>query len=208
MSNYPFKLEELPYSYDALEPYISRKTLEIHHDRLLKKYTDNLNEALKDYPEFHSMSLEELLKNCSILPFSISKAVMRNAGGVFNHRFYFDGMTDKSEKKPFKMLGLAILNEYRSLENFKKEFTDCAMSVFGSGYACFCFDSQLRPVMVTTANQLTPISCNLCPILMIDVWEHSYFLDYYEKRIDYINGWFELINWRRAEEIYLSLLGA
>lgn len=199
---YPFKLIELDYSYDALEPSIDARTVEIHHNKHLKKYVDNLNNALKDYPKFHRWSLQGLLKNSYLLPYAIQNDVINNGGGVYNHNFYFSCMTPNSVINSQSNLYRAIESQFGSYENFKANFKSTALKVFGSGYAALCKDKLGRLKIATLPNQCTVLSIDLTPILMIDVWEHSYYLKYQNRRIEYIDNWFDIINWEFAELCY------
>lgn len=201
---YPFKLIDLPYSYDALEPFIDTKTVEIHHNKHLKKYVDNLNSTLEDYPKYQCWSLNELIKNSYLLPYKIQNDVINNAGGVFNHNFYFQGMTPDSSPGPQRNLLAAILCQFGSFEEFKALFQETALKVFGSGYAVLCIDKSKRLKIATLPNQCTVLNNDLCPIIMIDVWEHAYYLKYQNRRDLYIDNWFHLINWNFAEKCYLK----
>lgn len=188
--HYPFVNPPLPYAYDALEPCIDQKTMYLHHDRHLQTYVDNLNAALKDYPKLHTLSLEELLACPDHLPSSVQTAVTNNAGGVFNHIFYFSILGQI--EYPGNLLG-HIFFSFGNFEEFEKNFTDAALSVFGSGYAWLVFDQTGRLKIITTKNQDTPIPLGLYPMLVIDVWEHAYYLKHYNLRADYIKNWFHII---------------
>ncbi|MEG0691877.1 MAG: superoxide dismutase [Oscillospiraceae bacterium] len=193
----------LDYAYDALEPFIDAKTIEIHHNRHLKKYVDTLNKTLENYPKYQCWSLKELIKNSYLLPYSIQTDVINNAGGVFNHNFYFSCMTPNSSRFPLPNLFAAIECQFCSFNEFKSTFKDTALKVFGSGYAALCVDKLKRLKIVTLPNQCTVLPIDLRPILMIDVWEHAYYLKYQNLRANYIDSWFELIDWEFAEECYL-----
>ena len=204
--HYPFELNPLPYSYDALEPYIDSKTVEIHHDRHLKTYVENLNKTLKDYPQYHSWSIEKLILQNQILPKKIQKAVFNNAGGIYNHNFYFDMLSPDDSDMSNGFLLKAIIKTYGSFEKFKEEFKEAALSVFGSGYAWLLTDHNGYLKIITTANQETDLNQRGCKLLNIDVWEHAYYLKYLNKRVDYVNNIFYLFNWRKAEQLYLDCL--
>lgn len=197
---YPFVNLPLPYDYDALEPYIDAKTMMLHHDRHLQTYIDNLNAVLRTNPWLQRLSLCELIQNASTLPYDTQTVVRNNAGGVYNHRFYFDGL-HPAGKQPCGALMTAINRDFGSLEQFQQAFQTAALSVFGSGYAWLagCCD-QLH--IITTSNQNSPIEAGLCPILTIDVWEHAYYLKHYNLRKDYIPDWFQVVNWDQAEQNY------
>ncbi|MEA4893687.1 MAG: superoxide dismutase [Oscillospiraceae bacterium] len=200
--HYPFVNPPLPYAYDALEPYIDTKTMHLHHDRHLQTYVNNLNSTLKDYPEFHGWSLERLVRSAGRLPTPIRQPVRNNAGGVYNHIFYFEGMTNSETRSQAGTLYTEIIKCFGSAEQFYKEFKSSALSVFGSGYAWLAADRNGRLRIVTSANQDTPLAQGLCPILAIDVWEHAYYLKHYNERAAYIDDWFNVINWERAAELY------
>lgn len=199
---YPFVNTPLPYNYDAMKPFIDAKTMILHHDRHLQTYIDNLNNILKDYPILQKYSLEELLYNVDSLPSNIQIPILNNAGGVFNHRFYFDGLSRSKTKIPSGRLLNAINQGFGSLDKFIEQFQKAALSVFGSGYAWLVVNEDGKLVIVTTPNQNCPLSDGYCPVLNIDVWEHAYYLKHYNKRIDYINDWFHIINWKMAEANY------
>lgn len=200
--HYPFVNPPLPYAYDALEPYIDTLTMHLHHDRHLQTYVNNLNNVLKDYPELHCWSLERLICNANGLPASIRQSVINNGGGVYNHIFYFNGMSGLETRSQAGMLSNAIVRDFTSAENFFDVFKKQALSVFGSGYAWLVVDQSGRLKVVTSANQDTPIAQNLCPVMAIDVWEHAYYLKHYNERAAYIDDWFHVINWERAGELY------
>ena len=205
---YEFVNTPLPYAYSALEPYIDEKTMMLHHDKHLQTYIDKLNAALADYPCLQKLSLERLVCNTAGLPLSVRDTVKNNAGGVYNHRFYFEGMSPLQGAKPIGKLAAAINSTYGSADKFKSAFKAAAMLVFGSGYAWLTCDRCGTLKILTTANQDTPLTLNQCPILNIDVWEHAYYLKHYNKRADYIDDWFHVVDWERAEENYQKCIGA
>lgn len=188
--HYPFVNPPLPYPYNALEPYIDEKTMMLHHDRHLQTYVDNLNNILKDYPEYQTLSLEQLLAYTDSFPEEIQTPVKNNAGGVFNHIFFFSKLWNICQ--PDELLG-HILHTFGSFEAFQRQFTAAALSVFGSGYAWLIIDRNGQLSIITTKNQDTPVSLGLYPVLNLDVWEHAYYLKHYNLRADYINNWFELL---------------
>jgi Fe-Mn family superoxide dismutase len=200
--HYPFVNPPLPYAYDALEPYIDTQTMCLHHDRHLQTYVNNLNNILKDWPDLQDWSLEKLICKADCLPECIRQAIKNNAGGVYNHIFYFNGMSDLDSRRNAGMLYPAIINDFGSIDNFFQEFKEAALSVFGSGYAWLVMDNNWKLKFVTTANQDTPIVNNLCPIVTIDVWEHAYYLKHYNERAAYIDDWFMVVDWCRANELY------
>lgn len=201
-----FQLLPLPYAYDALEPYISEETLRIHHDKLLKAYVDNLNQILMAYPMYQHWTLEELICHNNFLPENIRIPVLRNAGGIYNHNFYFYGMTPDGINHPIRTLKDAIDRDFGSFDSFRKQFEQMAKSLFGSGYTWLTVQPDGKLLIVNTSNQDTVLPQLLTPILNIDVWEHAYFLQYKNKRINYIENWVLLIDWIQAESYYQYFL--
>lgn len=198
---YPFKLTPLPYQYNALEPYIDMETVKIHHDKHFKKYVDNLNELLSQYPTYQTWSLERLILNNDSLPSNIQNGIKNNAGGVYNHRLYFDIMRAGIEdNNPVGNLREAIIKSFDSIENFYTLFKEAALKVFGSGYAWLIVDKNKQLKIVTTPNQDVPL--NVFHIILIDVWEHAYYLKYQNRRDEYINNWHNIIDWNKAERNY------
>lgn len=200
--NYPFVNAPLPYPFDALEPYISAHTMEVHHNRVSQTYVDRLNQLLKNYPEYQKMSLEQLVLYAECMPSHLQTPVRNNAGGIYNHLFYFSHLKQYSDCHPTGDLASAIEWQFGSFENFRKLFTDAALSVFGSGYAWLILDSENKLSIRTTANQDTPLLFNVEPLLAIDVWEHAYFLTHYNMRSAYIEDWFHIIDWEKAGQDY------
>ena len=199
-SHYPFENTPLPYAYDALEPYIDEKTMQLHHDRHLKTYIDNLNSILKKYPQLQTLTLEELICTAGQMSGKDCVAIARNAGGVYNHRFFFNSMCPDGKKAPGGALAVAIDRGFGSLDVFREKFTEAALSVFGSGYV-WLVNSKRGPCLMTSINQETPLRA-VKPLLNLDVWEHEYYLKHYNKRIDYINDWWNVVNWDLAEQEY------
>lgn len=203
--HYPFVNLPLPYSYNALEPFIDEKTMQLHHDKHLQTYINNLNNTLKEYPRLQNLSLEQLIRNSSRLPPKLQSEIINNAGGVYNHRFFFDGLKNPSKTEPSGKLADTINCRFGSFGSFRDEFKKAALSVFGSGYAWLVIDRGNLHI-ITTANQNSPIEQNLCPVMSIDVWEHAYYLKHYNVRADYIDDWLYVINWDKAEQNYMDCL--
>lgn len=199
---YPFELLPLPYDYDALEPYIDAETLHYHHDKHLKTYVDNLNHALASYSEYQKMTLMELLKKYPSFPEPLKKAVENNAGGVFNHNLYFYLMGGNGDIHQAPELEKAIERDFSSFEQFKKALGTAALNQFGSGYGWLVKTADGTLNVVAIENQITPFLANLIPLLPLDVWEHAYYLKYKNLRKDYINQWFQVIDWTKVEELY------
>ena len=200
---YPFKLPNLPYPYEALEPYIDKETMMLHHDKHLKTYIDNLNNILKDYPMFWDWTLEELIKNIASLPNEIQEEVRNNAGGVYNHFMYFNVINPIENNKETPLLKQKLIEDFGSLENFFNLFKEAAKKQFGSGYAFLVIDKNGNLKIVNKENQDNPLEDNLYPILLIDVWEHAYYLKYNNRRGEYIDSFMKLINWKNVEENYM-----
>tara|TARA_Y100000739_G_scaffold50505_1_gene39861 strand:+ start:553 stop:1155 length:603 start_codon:yes stop_codon:yes gene_type:complete len=194
-----FELPKLEYSYDALEPYIDAKTMEIHHSKHHQTYITNLNKALESYPELFEKSLEDLLANLDQIPESIRVAVRNGGGGHYNHTLFWQIIGPKSDSKPSENMNSLITDSFESFDNFKSEFNEKATKQFGSGWGWLCQDKSGKLVTLSTPNQDTPISSGLNPVLGIDVWEHAYYLNYQNKRPDYINAFWEIINWEAVE---------
>jgi Fe-Mn family superoxide dismutase len=204
--SYKFELKPLPYAYDALEPFIDAKTMEIHHGKHLQAYVDNLNAALEKYPEFQSWPLEKLLKNLDQLPTDIQATVRNNGGGVYNHNLFFALMTP--DRQPLKdgALKSAIEAEWGSVEELLAQMKAAGLTVFGSGWSWLVSDENGKLSIFKTPNQDTPIPANLNAVLNLDVWEHAYYLLRQNRRAEYIDAWMNVINWQQAEENYLANL--
>ncbi|MEK6872855.1 MAG: superoxide dismutase [Nanoarchaeota archaeon] len=194
-----FTLLPLPYSFNALEPYIDTKTMEIHHDKHHKTYVDKLNAALEKHPELQKKKVEELLKNINSLPEEIRTAVKNHGGGHFNHSLFWE-LLKKNVKFEGKV-AKAIEKEFGSFEDFKKKFSDVAMNRFGSGWAWLIVNNGKLEIY-NTANQDSPLMENKVPILGLDVWEHAYYLKYQNRRNEYIEAFFNIINWKKAEDFF------
>ena len=208
--HYPFELLPLAYSYNALEPYIDAETVMLHHDRHLKTYVDNLNIALRDYPQYHKWSLQRLLKNIKQLPRNIQTPVHNNAGGVYNHNLYFRIMQSPirnsldTEKLKNSHIYKAINKTFGSFDAFKNTLKESGVARFGSGYAWLVCNKNDGLKILSTANQDTPFSTGFAPILLVDVWEHSYYLKYHNLRLNYLDNWFNLINWDEVENNFIE----
>lgn len=194
-NTYPFTLPELPYAYDALEPYIDEETMHYHHDKHFKTYVDKLNKALEPYPEYHSWTLEELLLRLAELPKELKDAVRDNGGGVYNHDMYFDIMAPAGQS-----VSTAVAEAFGGVENFKKTMKEAALSRFGSGFAWLAKDADGCLQIIALANQDNPLSQGLTPVMFLDVWEHAYYLKYKNLRADYIDQWFHVVNWNAVAE--------
>ncbi|WP_017413762.1 Fe-Mn family superoxide dismutase [Clostridium tunisiense] len=201
-NKYPFKLPALPYSYEALEPYIDTQTMTIHHQKHHQAYVDNLNKALSSYPDLQGKTLEELLLNLEQVPQEVREAVRNNGGGHYNHSFFWTIMGKDKGGEPKGKLKEDIVKSFGSFDNFKKEFKDAALKRFGSGWAWLIKGEDGKLKIISTPNQDSPIMEGITPILGIDVWEHAYYLKYQNKRGDYIDAWWNVVNWEQIEKDY------
>lgn len=206
--HYPFELLPLPYLYDALEPHVDMETMYFHHAKHLRSYIEKLNQALAPYPEYHNQTLERLLLHPGELPIEIREEVKRNAGGVYNHEFFFEGMTP-GPRELCGQLKDALTLDFSCYRAFEVEFFERAMDLFGSGYLWLTSDCRGKLSIVSTANQDTPITRDMYPLLNLDLWEHAYYLRHKNLRADYIHDWFPVINWeeinRRYQQALLSM---
>lgn len=200
-----FKMIALPYPYNALEPHIDGKTMEIHFSKHHLSYTNKLNRAIAGTP-MESMSIEDIFKNIDLE----NKALRNNAGGYYNHNFYWEIMGPKKGGEPKGALADAITTEFGSFGIFKTQFMDSASRIFGSGWAWLVVDKTGKLNIVTTSNQDNPLMKNVgvvgTPILAVDVWEHAYYLKYQNSRGKYLEGFFKVINWDKVSEKYNATL--
>lgn len=203
---YPFVVRPLPYEYDALIPVLDEETLHFHHDKHYKTYVDNLNSVLSDYPELQKKSLKELLMGLDQLPSAIRTAVQNNGGGVYNHELYFDSMKSPVGQSPEGKLAEAIDRDFGSYLQWKEAMKQAAVGKFGSGWAFLVTDGSGKLQIIATANQDVPDLKKLTPLFLVDVWEHAYYLQYQNRRADYVEGWFNLIHWKKAERRYEEAL--
>lgn len=195
-----YTLPPLLYAYNALEPYIDAQTMELHHDKHHQKYVDELNAALKDYPELQGKPVEELLTNLDKVPAVIRTAVRNNGGGHYNHSFFWTVMAPHNGQNPLGAVKEAIEKEFGSFANFKDQFTAAARSRFGSGWAWLNVDKHGKLGITSTPNQDSPLAEGLKPVLALDVWEHAYYLKYNNRRPDYIDAWWNVVNWQTVED--------
>lgn len=198
-----FKLADLPYAYDALTPYIDARTMEIHHTKHHAAYTNNLNAAI-DGTEWADMSILDIFKNVS----KASPAIRNNGGGFYNHNLFWENMAPNALTEPSEQMNIhkAIMRDFGSFENFKKEFSAAAATRFGSGWAWLCVDNSDKLFITSTPNQDNPLmdiaDKKGTPVLALDVWEHAYYLHYQNRRPDYIEAFFNVINWHEVTKRY------
>lgn len=189
-----FTLPDLPYAYDALAPYISSDIQHLHHSGHHATYVKNLNAALEKHPDWQNKSIEEIMTSLDKLPDDIKLMVKNNAGGHYNHSLFWQMMTPKSSKSPNGTLLDKIRHDFGEFKTFQDQFSQGAIKVFGSGWQWLVWDNGVLKLM-STPNQDSPISQGKIPLLGLDVWEHAYYLQYYNKRPDYIAAWWNLVNW-------------
>jgi len=200
-----FTLPQLPYAYNALEPHIDARTMEIHHTKHHAAYTNNLNAAISG-TDLENASIEHILANIS----KASAAVRNNGGGYYNHNLFWEVMSPNGGGEPEGALADAIKSTFGSFDEFKTEFSKAAASRFGSGWAWLCVNKEGKLCVCSSANQDNPLmdiaECPGTPILGLDVWEHAYYLNYQNRRPDYISAFFSVINWKKVDELYGSAL--
>lgn len=197
-----FVLPPLNYNYDALGKYISKDIMQLHHSKHHQAYVDKLNAALDAEPHLKSETLDSLLGNLNTLPSSVQTAIRNHGGGHYNHSLFWLWLSPDGGGEPSGEVAIAIAQKYGSFQQFVDAFSQSALSVFGSGWVWLQPDMEI----ITTANQDTPINQGLSkPLLGLDVWEHAYYLDYKNKRDDYIKAWWNVVNWSFVQESYSKL---
>lgn len=197
----PFKLPPLGFAYDALVPHIDQRTMEIHHTKHHQAYIDNANKALADQPELKGRSAEDLLKNLSVVPEKIRMTVRNNVGGHVNHAFFWQTLAQNAGGAPIGELAEAVNKAFGTFDAFKAQFSDAAMKRFGSGWAWLSADRGGLKVH-STANQDSPFSEGATPLLGVDVWEHAYYLNYQNRRADYLAAFWNVVNWSQVAKNY------
>ncbi|ABR33683.1 MULTISPECIES: superoxide dismutase [Clostridium] len=196
---------QLPYAFDALEPYIDAETVETHYSKHLQKYVDNLNSLIKGYEQYtEGKSLDQLLANVNELPEEIRQGVIDQGGGVSNHNLYFALLSPTPKKAPEGKLLDEIHNTFGDLDTLKTEVSNAAIGQFGSGYGFLVKDKDGKLSVRNTLNQNSPAMNGVVPILTIDVWEHAYYLKYKNLRADYVKNIWNLIDWEKVEGLYLN----
>ncbi|OGY46161.1 MAG: superoxide dismutase [Candidatus Buchananbacteria bacterium RIFCSPHIGHO2_02_FULL_38_8] len=195
------QLDPLPYPYDSLEPYIDEETMKIHHDKHHQGYIDKLNKALEGHDKLTKESIEKLLSNLDSVPAEIKTAVKNNGGGHYHHHVFWPML--KKDVKPQGEVTKAIEKKFGSLDSFKEEFTKAASTLFGSGWTWLVVNNGELEI-VNTSNQDSPIGQGKIPVLGIDVWEHAYYLKYQNRRPEYIEAFFNIINWEQINKNYLE----
>lgn len=201
-----FELPTLSYAYDALEPYIDRQTMELHYTKHHAAYINNLNNALADHPAYQDWSLERLVVHYDELPQAIATAVRNNAGGNLNHTMFWTFMKKDGGGQPRDKVDAMIKKRFGSFQAFQEQFNAAAKTVFGSGWAWLNVDKDGELVITTTPNQDSPLKVGLKPFFGLDVWEHAYYLKYQNRRPEYIDAWWHVIDWNAIEDRYQEVL--
>ena len=202
-----YSLPRLPYSYGALEPYIEAQIMELHHAKHQQAYVNGLNAALEKHPELFNKPLVEFLQNLNSIPEDIRTAVRNHGGGVLNHTDFWHVMKPQGGGQPQGPLAEQLKKQFGHLDSFKEQFETAAKTCFGSGWAWLSFDKNGDLKVTATPNQDTPYSIGMTPIMGLDVWEHAYYLQYFNRRPDYISAWWNLVNWDFVQEKYEQLIG-
>lgn len=193
-----FKLPELPYDYDALEPVMDAKTVEIHHDKHHAGYTDKLNKALEKYPDFYEKDIVAILANLQAVPEDVRAAVRNNGGGYYHHNLWWEQMNPGKGGEPTGKLADAIRSKFGSFETLKEKLTTASVGVFGSGWGWLCKEESGGLLITTTPNQDSPVSSGLTPLLAVDVWEHAYYLKYQNRRQEFVEKFWQLVDWDKV----------
>ena len=201
-----FELPPLPYGENALEPHIDARTMGIHHDKHHAAYTNNLNAALEGHADLAGESIEALLGDLNAVPESIRTAVRNNGGGFANHNLFWEIMGPNAGGEPTGDLAAAIDDAFGSFSAFKEQFAKAAATRFGSGWAWLYVGKDGKLAITSTANQDTPLMDGNTPILGIDVWEHAYYLNYQNRRPDYVSAWWNVVNWDAAAAKYSAAM--
>jgi superoxide dismutase, Fe-Mn family len=196
-----YTLPDLPYKFDALEPYIDALTMEIHHDKHHATYVQKLNDALTKAPEQASWKLEDILANPGKLPIEVRDMIRNNGGGHYNHSLFWTILSPKGGGGPKEPLAGRLKATFGSIDGFREIFTNVALNRFGSGWAWLALDKSGKLIVVSTQNQDTPFMENYTPVFGLDVWEHAYYLRYQNKRADYIKAFWSIIDWERINEL-------
>ncbi|MEG0282037.1 MAG: superoxide dismutase [Clostridia bacterium] len=203
---YPYVLNKLPFESTDLEPFITEEILYFHHDKHLKKYIDTLNGILINCPKYQTYTIEKILRNLEDIDEEIREEIKNNAGGVYNHNFYFNILGKEGAKEPIGNLKRDIVLQFGSLEDFKKIFLEMATNLFGSGYTCLVIDREYKLSIVNLKDQETSLAYEKIPVMLIDVWEHAYYLKYKNSRKEYVDCFFNILNFDVIEQNYNNIL--
>lgn len=201
-----FELTPLPYEYDALEPYIDRETMQFHYDKHYAGYIKKLNGAIAKYPELKDKSAEDLLRTLNSLPEDIRISVQNNGGGYLNHKMFWEIMTPNGGGEPQGKIAAAIDESFGDFDSFKQQFNTAGGARFGSGWVWLVLGKDGKLKVISTANQDSPFLTGDYPIMGNDVWEHAYYLKYQNRRGDYLNAWWNVVNWSEVNRRYEEAL--
>ncbi|MCK4559236.1 MAG: superoxide dismutase [Calditrichia bacterium] len=201
----PYSLPDLPYSYDALEPFIDTQTMEIHHQKHHNAYVTKLNSALETSSEWQGKDVEEIIKNLNSVPESIRTAVRNNGGGHYNHTIFWNIMGANAGGEPGGDLATSINDAFGNFAKFKEEFSGAAANRFGSGWAWLVLDPSGKLAVLSTPNQDNPLTEGFKPLMGLDVWEHAYYLKYQNRRPEYIENWWNVVRWPAVADRFDSL---
>lgn len=191
-------LPALPFAYEALEPHIDEQTMRIHHGKHHQAYIDNLNKALESSPELQDLSVDDLLRDLTRIPETIRGAVRNHGGGHANHSLFWTSLSPQGGGEPDGKLADAVNLAFGSFAAFKEEFAKAAMGRFGSGWAWLVVGKDKKLAVVSTANQDSPVSDGMTPLVGLDVWEHAYYLKYQNRRAEYVAAWWSVVNWKEV----------
>lgn len=197
-----YETPALPYPYDALAPHIDARTFEFHHDKHHVAYTTNLNKALEAHPAIAAKPIEQVLREISSVPAEIRQAVINNGGGHYHHTFFWNSMGPHKGGQPKGRIADEIKKAFGGFDAFKEQFAKAAMGRFGAGWAWLCLEQSGKLAICDTLNQDSPLSKGHTPLLTIDVWEHAYYLQYQNRRADWIAAWWNVVNWDAVGELY------
>jgi len=198
-----YKLPELKFEYQALEPYMDAKTIEIHYGKHHATYLSKLNAVLEDFPQILNMNIEEILRDLTQVPESIRTVVRNNGGGYYHHNLWWEQLSPDAGKKPMGVLAEAIETYFGGYDSLKEKLSTVSLNVFGSGWGWLCKNIDNQLVVTSTPNQDSPVSEGLTPIIAVDVWEHAYYLKFQNRRADFIETLWNLIDWEAAEKRFL-----
>jgi superoxide dismutase, Fe-Mn family len=199
-----YAFPELKYAYDALEPYIDTKTMETHHSKHHKTYVDRFNTAIQGKKEFDGKTGEEIIAGINSVPEDIRMAIRNNGGGAVNHTFFWSVIGPKAGGEPVGPVAEAIAKEFGAFKAFKEKFSDAATTQFGSGWAWLVLNAEKRLEVMKTPNQDSSLSVGKKPLLAVDVWEHAYYLKYQNRRPEYIEAFYNVINWKVVNDLYVA----
>ena len=199
-----YQLPKLPYDFNSLEPYIDTRTMTIHYRMHHAAYVNQLNKALEGYDDLQQKSVYELIIDLDAVPQEIRTAVRNNGGGHANHSLFWPSLTPKGGGEPTGQLAELVNTAFGSFEDFQEQYSQSAMSLFGSGWTWLCVDTDSKVIITNTANQDNPLAEGLFPLLGLDLWEHAYYLNYENRRADYVTAWWNIVNWDNVSNNFFS----